>query len=452
MWTLLNVLFWLGVAAGLLALYALIVGRLLRVDAQPDALHFTTTSDSWRLALARFRPGHALAGAPPLLLCPGLALTGRLFDLGADRSLARFLAQHGYDVWVLDWRGRGESERPRLGGRRRYTWCFDDYVTFDLPAALEKVAAESGAARVLGVGFGAGGLALLCGAGATATTARLAGVAALGCSAFYRRTSSALPGWWLRLGGRLRVEALTRLFAPLLGRFFPGPLGALQNRDSLEPAWYRRALVNAAASPSRREMQQLEDWLRRDLCTGLTDERDYRRLLAQVSAPVLLLAGLRDPLAPPDSIEQTSAALPGAPRQVVQGSRMHGMASNYGHLDLVLGANAARDTWPHLLRWLDEQSGVEVPSGRPEPPRGEVPMPPPAPRPGRITASGELQHPAAAAAAVPAQPAPAPAPPAPSPAAAAELFAAEQAETDAEEDQEDWLAGDVPRVPHHDDK
>ncbi len=107
MWTLIALLFWLAVVAGLLALYGFLAGRFLQVDAQPDAVHFTTTSDGWRLALGRYRAAMPLAGAPPVLLCPGLALSGRLFDLGAERSLARYLARHGYQTWVLDWRGRG---------------------------------------------------------------------------------------------------------------------------------------------------------------------------------------------------------------------------------------------------------------------------------------------------------------------------------------------------------
>lgn len=443
MWTLMVVLFWLAVAAGLLALYGHAAGRFLQLDAQHDALHFVTTSDGWRLAVSRYRPAQPLPGAPPVLLCPGLAWSGRLFNLG-PRSLARTLAGQGYDVWVLDWRGRGQSDRPRLFGSRRRVWCFDDYVAFNLPAVLEALQAQTGSPRVLGVGVGLGGLALLAAAVGPAG-ARLAGIATLGTSAHFRRATGAVSTWSLRLLGRLRVEALVRLAAPLLGRVTPRPLAALQNRDAIEPAIYRRALVNAASSPSPRELRQLEDWLRSDLCMGLAEDRDYRRQLAQVSVPVLLMAGIRDQLAPPEAIEQMAALLASADREVLQASRLQGMATNYGHLDLLIGANVARDIYPHLVRWLDAHCGVAVPAGRPEPPRGEIAWPAVTPASAPVLPATTV--PAVTAAPPEREPEPELGP----------LFSAEQAEADAEQagtadDQMDWLDGDVPHVPRPTEK
>jgi hypothetical protein len=92
MLTILTFLFWLAVACGAVALIGFCAGRLLQVPRLPDAVHFVDTEDGWRLGLARYRPRRPIVGAPPVVLCPGFALSAAIYDLLPETSLARYLS------------------------------------------------------------------------------------------------------------------------------------------------------------------------------------------------------------------------------------------------------------------------------------------------------------------------------------------------------------------------
>ena len=69
------------------------------------------TSDGWNLAVTRFQPEQK-SKFLPVILCHGMGCNGRFFDAGEDNSLARHLAEGGYDVWVVNLRGSGGSTKP----------------------------------------------------------------------------------------------------------------------------------------------------------------------------------------------------------------------------------------------------------------------------------------------------------------------------------------------------
>ena len=102
-------------------------------------MHFVTTADGWRLARAPYPPLGASRRRFPVLLCHGLGANRCSFDLGSDPSLAVYLARLGFDVWCLELRGHGRSDRPGLFSPRHFGWSFDDYLHIDLPTAIAKV-------------------------------------------------------------------------------------------------------------------------------------------------------------------------------------------------------------------------------------------------------------------------------------------------------------------------
>jgi predicted alpha/beta hydrolase len=112
---------------------------LYRAETREEAVHFVTTADGWRLALSHYPPPGALHTRLPVLLCHGLGANRFSFDLGRDPSLALYLASAGFEVWVLELRGHGRSDRPGWFSSRRFGWSFDDYLYGDFPAAIEKV-------------------------------------------------------------------------------------------------------------------------------------------------------------------------------------------------------------------------------------------------------------------------------------------------------------------------
>lgn len=85
-----------------------------------DELHFTPVSGGWRLALWRYMPPPS---APkrnhPVLLLSGVATNAIAWDLEPEVSMARHLAEAGFETWTLEVRGAGLSyieEEPALPG------------------------------------------------------------------------------------------------------------------------------------------------------------------------------------------------------------------------------------------------------------------------------------------------------------------------------------------------
>ena len=431
---LLSLLFWAAVVAGALALLGYLNRRYLRAETSPDAIHFVTTEDGWRLSLTHHHPRAPLPGAPPVVLCAGAGFGSVVFDVTRETSLARYLAEHGHDVWLLDLRGRGRSPG------RRAAWSFDDYVEFDLPAAVGLVLDRSGAEQVQWIGFGVGALVASAALSAGALSARLRSVVSLAAPVFFRRQQATFRPRLLRSLRLLRIDLLSALVAPLLGRLFPGPLKLLQNRDNVDGAVYRRALVNGLARLSRTELNQYAEWLEHDTFTAMVQRRDYRAAMADITTPTLFIVGPRDELAPVEMVEATASLLDSVDdRVLVVASRMHGMSTNYGHLDLLLGRGVQRDIHTHVLRWLDLHAGVEIPEGRPEPPepREGWEEPPRRDRTGRGDAARSDDTPRALPSPEDEQAATAPA----SPADGADP------EPDDDESEEDLVQGDVPRLP-----
>jgi alpha-beta hydrolase superfamily lysophospholipase len=106
------------------------------------------TEDGVDLALTRFPARRA--GQAPVLLTHGTFSNG-----GICARLAAYLAEHGFDAWVLDLRGHGGSQRavPKPD--------FEAFGLLDVPAAIEAVRTHTGRRDLYLVGHSGGGLAFL---------------------------------------------------------------------------------------------------------------------------------------------------------------------------------------------------------------------------------------------------------------------------------------------------
>ncbi|MXR35752.1 alpha/beta hydrolase family protein [Craterilacuibacter sinensis] len=87
------------------------------------------------LHLRRIRHATRDDGAPVLLL-HGVMGNGRIFYSDSGKGLAPWLAAQGYDCFVLDLRGRGQST-PKISRASRHGQT--ETITQDLPAAFELI-------------------------------------------------------------------------------------------------------------------------------------------------------------------------------------------------------------------------------------------------------------------------------------------------------------------------
>jgi polyhydroxyalkanoate synthase subunit PhaC len=326
--------------------------------AVADERHFATTDDGWRLALHRYKPAAgSSARAYPVILCHGLAANRFGFDLAPEVSLARRLAALGFDVFALELRGHGDSDPASLRGPRRWGWSFDDYLRRDMPAAIDRVRALTGAPLVHWVGHSMGGILLYAYLASTGGSGLASGTA-IGSSLDYSASASGFHRTLrLRALGRylpaIPLGRVIRLGAPLMGRY-----GTSLERFNLWPenveGHFIRALhTSGFHTVSTPVLLQLATAFE---AGGMRSWDGTRRYLddlraARLTTPVLVMGADRDEQCPPSAIELTYDAL-GGPKRLALFGLAHGHLSHYGHFDLIIGRHAAREVWPSLEEWL----------------------------------------------------------------------------------------------------
>src|SRR6476646_9136273 len=117
----------------------------------PGKQHPVTTSDGTEIRLAHY----ALGSKGPIVLAPGYGNAARAFAVDTvPKNYVQFLGEHGYDVWLLDYRASPDLEASRT------QFTVDDIAMRDWPAAIAAVRRHTGADSVQAMGHCVGGLSL----------------------------------------------------------------------------------------------------------------------------------------------------------------------------------------------------------------------------------------------------------------------------------------------------
>ena len=313
----------------------------------PGGRFDVTAKDGLRLALHRVHPEGA--PGPAVLLLHGLAANRHGFNF-PGRSLAVHLASRGFDCFIPELRGEGESERPS------YRWRIDDYLRYDLPAFLETIQRVTGRDEIHWIGHSMGGILLFCW-GMLHPEIKIQSGITIGSALDYRVGDSGYR-WMLPLKPYLApvpvlpYGTLIHWLAPALGHGLSHRLEAFNAwPENLEPEMMRRLhaiCFHAVPISLLLSLSTLFD------DSGLQLE-DGTRVLDHVksySVPTLLLGGSRDPQAPPVAVEH-AAKLLSSPTTVRVFGRDYGEPEDYGHFDLIIGKRAPQEVWPVLTDWLE---------------------------------------------------------------------------------------------------
>lgn len=327
-----------------------------RVETREEAVHFVTTSDGWRLALCRYPPHAASHGRFPVLLCHGLGANRCSFDLGRHPSLAVYLAHAGFDVWVLELRGHGRSDRPSLCVTRHFGWSFDDYLHVDLPAAMAHVKTLTDKSQLHLVGHSMGGMLVLCHTGRDAEVRSAIAIAAsLDLCDTGSDFARLLKRKWL-------AQALPAIPLGLLALMLSPCTGRLKNRveefglwfANVDPVVTRLHYANTFHAISSPVLLQLSTACEAGGLHSRDGAEAYGDLAARSHVPTLFLAADRDRQCPGEAVRRTYERL----AQQCQAHRLMvfgkdgGQQEHYGHFDLLLGRRAAEEVFPVIVHWL----------------------------------------------------------------------------------------------------
>jgi len=269
--------------------------------------------------LAPARPGAATV----IALCPDIGESPAVFvSRDGGGGLAQQLERKGFEVALVDpWAGVDAE----VGG-------FDLVVEEVYPYLVDAVAGED--EEVVWVGHGLCGL-LPAAAASRGGAPELAGWVALGTRFDYRHVSPAFVGWlaaWQE--GRPPAEEVR---ARLL---FTGPIsdGAKQIlTDRLQ------------RPPPAAVIEDLDRWCLDGVVTA-RDGLDYLADLDAGPAPSLLVAGVSDPVAPPEDVLPAVERLGASYRML---SRVSGHGEEFGHVGMLISARARRGVDRVLVAWLE---------------------------------------------------------------------------------------------------
>jgi predicted alpha/beta hydrolase len=290
------------------------------VTYRESARHRATTRDGVELSLLRFS-GDVRSNVPVLLT------HGTLSNAQVCVRLASFLAEQGFDAWILEWRGHGESAAGDASPDFQYL------AEFDVPAGLEAVRKLTGKPDVFLVGHSGGGLVFLMHlARQLESRTHIRGLVTLASQA-------------TEAGATWRDKARIAGFAVVnnVRGHLPGPalgLGPENEWRKVMNQWFRWNLSGR--------------WLARD---GF----DYAKALRDVDIPMLCLAGAGDRfIAPVRGCRRLFDVVGSRDKEFVVCGKTAGFTEEYDHTRIIASRPAGQEVWPVILTWMRKRDAVRT--------------------------------------------------------------------------------------------
>jgi pimeloyl-ACP methyl ester carboxylesterase len=304
------------------------------------------------LAMIRKRLAGLKDTIAPVVLIHGFGQNRYAWHL-PSRSFFNYLARAGFDVFNLELRGHGRSRHLGAHPPRRVA----SFVEEDVPAAIAEVQRLSGGRPVYLVGHSLGGLISY--ASAAVLKERIAGVVTLGSPYQFTHGSWALKALSMamlavdrrvHLGhGAYELKPLSEAVRLLRGfiesPIFPLPIRGFAPR-ALEPNVLSQhmalAMDTGSVSVLRTMFLSAAEARRGGHCLG--ELTGYADEFEALDLPLLVIAGTKDDLAPPASVEPAYLRSRSSDKSY--------RAFPRGHIDLVMGRASPQTIWPLILAWL----------------------------------------------------------------------------------------------------
>jgi len=249
---------------------------------------------------------------------PLIVTHGTLSNAKVVRGLGRYLAQMGFDCWLLEWGGHGQSE----AASKRQNFEYPGF--HDVPTAIEAVLRYTKKPKLYWISHSGGGhLLLMYLARHSKNQSKIAGFVTIGTQA----TDAAL---------KLRQKIKASYYWGVTMLLGETPLGLLSAGNEGEPTCL---------------LAQWFGWNIRQQWIG-TDGFDYLSALSKLTLPAMILAGGNDIIAPASGCIKFFNSLGSTDKTWLLCAESTGFSQNFTHEQLVIGREAHSEVFPHIRDWL----------------------------------------------------------------------------------------------------
>ena len=338
--------------------HALVYGGVADLRPMPRTL----IDDGPQREVYHYRPQRTVqAGGDPVLLVTPLAAPSSCYDLRRGCSMVEHLVQEGRATYLVEYGGISFKDRA-LG--------MEHWIEEVVPEAVRAASRHAGGRPVHVVGWSLGGIFALLAAARAAGLGEefpIASLTIVGSPVDVSKVPLIAPprpvlgldaGLVTRLyraiGGAPPAFVKTAFQLSSLQSWLTKPYAQLVNLDDTEFLAQLEAVGrftdHMSAYPGRTFGQLYHRMIRGNaLVDGVFELEDVEIRLADVRAPVLVLAGNTDGIAPINAVQPLARLLTGSEEvrfEIVPG----------GHLGMITGRRAKNSTWAVLDEWFDEQA------------------------------------------------------------------------------------------------
>ena len=336
--------------------------RLLSTDA---AIAQTPKELIWTLnkaKLYRFVPVVAKEErhAIPLLLVFAIMNRPHVLDLRPGHSFVEYMLKKGYDLYLLDWGAPGPEDK---------NICFDDYALDYLPRAIRKFKSVAESAEFSMLGWCLGALICTIYASLRPDDGLRNLILLTAPLDFSDQTSSGFSRW--TSDPNFKPESIIEAFGNVPGEMIDSGAKMLkpvenylgnyvmlwdniENPSTIEAwhamnTWVRDIIPMAGAA-----YQQLinEFYKENKLVKGTLKIRGEQVDLGRLTANLFNVIAEADHITPPCQSEGVMDLVGSRDKELF---RVRG-----GHIGIMAGRGAEKNTWPHIDEWLAARSELEI--------------------------------------------------------------------------------------------
>jgi len=347
-------------------------------DLSPDPMFQArvATDDGWRIAMFRVPAAPSTASEPhhgtPVLMAHGTVVNRGNFTIEGS-NLAQYLANRGFDVWLMEYRGDRSSIPPDERTWTRGAWTVDDIAQHDVPAALNHVLKTTGESRALLVGHSLGGvLGYMTLQGPQAD--KISGMVAISAPGDFSHPNDLAKDALHNLGAvpknqQLPSRNVALMARPVLDREPDHPLlHAIFDVDNVDEGVLLDWIPGAMENVGWGVVTQYASWIESGVLLSADGAVDYTAGMKSIRTPMMFMVGRIDHIVPPWTVRRAHDLVSSTDKTYVTLGVGWGTRYEYGHGGPVAGDWAEEEVFVKIGDWLVAHAGAAPPPPAPEPP------------------------------------------------------------------------------------